>query len=59
MSDLAFVVLLDGKQTAGCYLEGRTCLNHLARLARIVGRDVHIALFCGHTDAKWKGRGLR
>lgn len=55
----AFVVLIDGPRPAGVYVSGETCLNHVARLARLVGSDIQIAMFYDHTDAKWKGRGLR
>ncbi len=55
----ALVVFIDGPETASLYLEGCTCLNQVARLARFVDRKIEIALSYGHTEAKWKGRGLR
>lgn len=59
MSDRALVVLVDGKQSVSLYLTAETCLNHAMRLAAFFGKEMQIALFFGHTDAKWKGRGLR
>jgi hypothetical protein len=55
----ALVVLIDGQRTASAYVDGETCLNHVAQLATFVGADIHIAVSHGHTDAKWKGRGQR
>lgn len=55
----ALVVLIDGPASASAYLEGRTCLNQVARLARFVDKTIEIALSYGHTEAKWKGRGMR
>lgn len=55
----AFVVFIDGPATASLYLDGLTCLNQVARLARFLDRTILIALSYGHTEAKWIGRGQR
>ncbi len=57
--DLAYVVFIDGPSTVGAYFAADRCLDHAAQLARFVGSDVRIALYFGHSEWAWKGRGVR
>ncbi len=61
MSDHALVCIVDVKavEVGAFYLTAETCLNQVASLARFLSADLQIAMTYGHTDAKWKGRGLR
>jgi hypothetical protein len=58
-SRAALVVLVDGPRSVSAYLPEDTCLNMVAQLATFVGKDIELAIYYGHTDAKWKGRGMR
>ncbi len=55
----ALTVLVYGPRVASFYVDGCTCLNQLARIARFVGRDIQIVICYGHESWAWKGRGSR
>lgn len=57
MTGMAFVVLVAGDRTSSMFLDGGTCLNQVARLARLFGPKIKIAMTYELTEAKWEGRG--
>ena len=61
--DAALVCFVEGQSpdeiVCGFYLDGRTCLNQIERIARFIPSSVTIAVFYEHSEAKWRGRGQR
>lgn len=55
----ALLMLVDAKKTASAYVRGHTCLNHVRRIAKLLGRDVEIVVYDGHDPDRWEGRGQR
>lgn len=60
--EMALVVLVEGagaeQRGASFYLDGATCLNQIARIARFLPPALALAMFYEHTECKWSGRGM-